>query len=69
MTALTSELSALHRQILQESDNRRFHYQPRLARLIERMEASGERVPPNIRCLNEELVNDAIEAQFDNMPV
>jgi len=69
MTALTSELSALHRQILRESAARRYYHQPRLARLIERMEARGESVPSDIRCLNEELVNDAIEAQFDNMPV
>jgi hypothetical protein len=44
-------------------------YEPRLSRMIDEMEAQGERVPARVKCLHEELVNEKIEAQFDNMPV
>ncbi|WP_294621121.1 hypothetical protein [uncultured Roseovarius sp.] len=44
-------------------------FEPRLSRMIDDVEAGGEIVPARVKCLHEELVNEKIEAQFDNMPV
>lgn len=44
-------------------------FEPRLSRMIDDVEACGETVPTSVKCLHEELVNEKIEAQFDNMPV
>ena len=69
MTKLKQELAHLLERISKADEDICYRYQPQLSALIERMDASGERVPPEVRHLEEELTNDAIEAQFDNMPV
>jgi hypothetical protein len=69
MSRLSEELGALHREILSKGENERLLLQPRLGRLIERLDAAGEVVPAGIRTLNDELSDEVIEAQFDNMPV
>lgn len=69
MTTLTDDMKRLHSRILDTDEGRRHLYRPKLTEMIERMEDAGERVPARIRELHEELTADAIEAQFDNMPV
>lgn len=69
MTRLATELDRLHDRILAADGDTRLELQPRLANLLDRMDAAGEFVPADIRDLCEQLTNDAIEAQFDNMPV
>lgn len=69
MTDLRGELQQLHQKILATKSEDKYRLQPQLDRIIERMDARGEEVKAEIRWLNEELLNDAIEAQFDNMPV
>lgn len=69
MTRLATELDRLHDRILAADADARLQLQPRLADLIDRMDAAGEPVPAGIRDLCEQLTNDAIEAQFDNVPV
>lgn len=69
MNNLNSRLDLLIRKIKQESPSARFRLQPQLDRLIHEIEAQGCRVKRDTRMLNEELQNEAIEAQFDNMPV
>ena len=69
MTTLTEDMNRLHDRILDTEEERRHLFRPKLTELIERMEEAGERVPAGIRDLHEELTADAIEAQFDNMPV
>ena len=69
MADLKGELQQLHQQILDLPSENRFKLQPQLNRKIEELEAAGEPVAAELRWLNEELLNDAIEAQFDNMPV
>ena len=69
MTDLTIELERLHDRVLNADADTRYLFQPRLAELVERMDEAGEAVPAGIRQLLDELTNDAIEAQFDNMPV
>ncbi len=69
MSNLNSRLDLLIRKIKQESPSARFRLQPQLGRLINEIEAQGVKVQRRTRLLNEELQIEAIEAQFDNMPV
>ncbi|KIC43833.1 MAG: hypothetical protein AB3N07_04975 [Ruegeria sp.] len=47
----------------------RLALQPSLSQVIESMRASGVQIPSRLRRLDAALCEDAIEAQFDNMPV
>jgi len=69
MTKLTEDLERLRDRILAADPEDRLRYQPRIAALIAEMDAAGAPVPTGIRDLCDDLANDAIEAQFDNMPV
>lgn len=69
MSTLSEDVKRLHRQILDLGDCERYRLQPRLAGLLGQMRQAGERIPPHMERLNEELLDEAIEAQFDNMPV
>ena len=69
MNNLNSRLDLLINKIKQESPSARFRLQPQLDHLIHEFEAQGVKVQRATRRLNEELQNEAIEAQFDNMPV
>ena len=69
MSTLNTRLDLLIAKIKQENPIDRFRLQPQLDRLIFEIEAQGDTVQPYMRQLNEELRNEAIEAQFDNMPV
>jgi len=69
MTDCSSELETLYQTIMSAEAGDRVQFQRKLAQLIDRAIAHGECVRTEIRLLNEELVNEAIESQFDNMPV
>ncbi len=69
MSNLTTRLDVLIHKIKQESPSARFRLQPQLNTLIHEIEAQGAKVHRGTKLLNEELLNEAIEAQFDNMPV
>ena len=69
MNRLSQEIKQLHRQILDLGECERYRLQPRLAGLLGQMRHAGERVPPDMMRLNELLLDEAIEAQFENMPI
>lgn len=69
MTDLTKQLEALVLRINASEPITRFQYHGQLHQLINKMELHGIPVKNRTRQLDEELQNDAIEAQFDNMPV
>ena len=69
MAEFQQQLADLKEEILSDDTGARHSYAPKLATLMDQMEAQGQQIPADIRCLHEELVNEAIEAQFDNMPV
>lgn len=69
MSNLTTELARLEHQIVQADAATRHHYQPQLRRMMERLRAESELIPARTKQLHEELLCQAIEAQFDNMPV
>ena len=69
MDNLDTRLDSLMLKIKQAGPVTRFKLQPQLSSLIHEIEAQGTRVRRHTRLLNEELLNEAIEAQFENMPV
>lgn len=69
MKDMQNDLDALRARIFDTPEDQRYLLQPELDRLIDRMQAAGLDVPATVRTLNEELSDEAIEAQFDNLPV
>jgi hypothetical protein len=69
MNQMNDKLMQLYAEILSEDEATRHRLQPRLAAMIDALSAEGVHVPKRIKDLNEDLVNDAIEAQFDNIPL
>lgn len=59
----------VERQISQAQGAQRLALQPQLSGILERMKLSGQTVPVNLCDLDATLRNEAIESQFDNMPV
>lgn len=70
---MTSEsLKARIDALLQDIDTAgetRYTLQPRLHALLHDMEVIGTRVPPRLRQLDHDLLDEAVEAQFDNLPI
>ncbi|GGH22563.1 hypothetical protein SAMN05444007_102228 [Cribrihabitans marinus] len=48
---------------------KRIALQPEFSRVIHRMRVDGMRVPSRLQRLDAALCDEAVEAQFDNMPV
>ena len=69
MTDLMTQLSTLKDEIREANPDTRYAFAPQLAQLIEMMESKRLSVPAEIHDLHDDLVNESIEAQFDNMPV
>jgi len=69
MSKLSQEIKEIHRQILNLQETERYRMQPRLAGLLGRMRLAGEPVSAEMVRLNDLLLDEAIEAQFENMPV
>ncbi len=69
MRNTNTEISRLSHQIAQADSNTRYRYEPQVRRVIQRLTADGEAVPEATKRLHKELLCEAIEAQFDNMPV
>lgn len=59
----------LVKRIARANDAGRIALQPQLAEVLRRMEVDGEPIPARLRNLDEELTSEAIEAQFDNVPL
>ncbi|MFY9210890.1 MAG: hypothetical protein WAO69_07160 [Aestuariivita sp.] len=60
---------SLEWEIERASASTRLALQPRLEKFLAHLEADGIRVPRRLKKLNSELIDEAIEARFDNMPV
>ena len=60
---------ALVQEIATANSALRLQLQPQLTRMVEDMQKSGAPVPPRLRNLNEQLLDEAIEARFDNLPI
>ena len=69
MINVTAELDQIQTLVGQEGLNTRYRHEPRLRRVIAHLRAEGQAVPPRIKQLHQTLLSEAIEAEFDNMPV
>lgn len=69
MTNLNAELDRLQTLIGAAAPETRYKHEPQVRNVIARLHERGEAVPPRIKQLHEVLLSEAIEAEFDNMPV
>ena len=65
----SEKLDQLEKQINAGPAADRKQFQHELHRLVEQVLASGGTVPPRVLDLDVTLTEEAIEAQFDNLPV
>lgn len=66
---LFEHADALSQKFDHADEEARLAMQPQLSRLINQFEAEGTTIPRKLRYMNAVLVEEAIEAQFDNLPV
>ncbi len=66
---LYSEAEQLERNLQGACLETRLALQPSVTKVIERMRQEGVRVPSRLRRLDAALCEDAMEAQFDNLPI
>ncbi len=59
----------LEQEITHAAPATRLALQPQFSQILHRIAARGERVPVRMRSLDAALIDEAIEARFDNMPV
>ncbi|THH38083.1 hypothetical protein E4Z66_00445 [Aliishimia ponticola] len=64
-----TDADRLAREIRESSTDRRIELQPLFGRMLQGLEESGVPVPARMRNLHEQLLEEAIEAKFDNLPV
>ncbi|MFB9151171.1 hypothetical protein [Roseovarius ramblicola] len=69
MTHLDAELDRLQTLIGATGADARYRHEPQLRRVIARLRDEGHAVPDRIKALHTTLLSEAIEAEFDNMPV
>jgi len=69
MTTIPPKLRPILDRINQMSCDTRYRLQPQLRRAIVQCERDGHQVPSKVLSLNEALQEEAVEAQFDNLPV
>lgn len=69
MTQLDSELDRLQAVIGADTPETRYRHEPQLRRVIARLREQRRAVPERVRALHALLLSEAIEAEFDNMPV
>ena len=69
MTHLDSELDDLQAVIGADAPETRYRHEPRLRHVIARLREEGHAVPERVKALHATLLSEAIEAEFDNMPV
>lgn len=69
MTNLDAEFDRLQTLIGAATPETRYKHEPQVRRVIARLHERGEAVPARIKRLHEILLSEAIEAEFDNMPI
>ncbi len=69
MKDILKRLDELKAQITAAAEMDRLAFEPEVTRLVAQLDEQHETVPQDIRNLADELMREAIEARFDNMPV
>ena len=60
---------ALEQKIATATATQRLQMQPQLGRMLDTMRRAGTPIPVRLRNLHDQLVEEAIEARFDNLPL
>ncbi len=66
---LNREVELLEQKLKGACLDTRLELQPSVSKVLERMRVNGIHIPSRLRRLDAALCEDAIEAQFDNLPV
>lgn len=66
---LFSEFTEIEQKLENACLDTRLALQPSVSKIVDRMRRQGIHVPSRLRRLDSALCEDAMEAQFDNMPV
>ena len=69
MTVDKDQLADIMRRIETADARARYRFQPQLRAVLKKMEEGGQVVPRRAHDLHQDLLCEAIEAQFDNLPV
>lgn len=69
MTYLDAELDRLQTLIGATAPDTRYRLEPQVRNVIASLRNEGHHVPARIKALHDILLSEAIEAEFDNMPV
>lgn len=64
-----AELDQIQTLISQDGPEARYRHEPHLRRVIAHLRAEGQAVPTRVKQLHQALLSEAIEAEFDNMPI
>ena len=59
----------LEQELRAASSAKRLELQPELDRLLRQLEGEGTAVPRRLRNLHQQLLDEAMEAKFDNLPI
>ncbi len=68
-TDLTEAASEVAAKIAQSTGQARLDLQPQLIRVMDQYRTHGVCVPRRLQRLENQLIEEAIEARFDNMPI
>ena len=66
---MVSHADELAKEIKASTPDRRLALQPEFGRVLQELEQAGTAVPARLRNLHELLLEEAIEARFDNLPI
>lgn len=66
---LKLKVEHLEQTIAIATPEKRLALQPQFSRLLTKLKEQGQQVPMRMRQLDSVLVDEVIEARFDNMPV
>ena len=64
-----ASIAALEEQIKAARGQERLRLKPQVQAVIRQLKRDGTRVPSRLRNLNEALIQEEIEAKFDNLPL
>lgn len=68
-TNLYSEAEQLEQKLQNACLDTRLALQPSVSKVVDRMRQQGVHIPSRLRRLDAALCEDAMEAQFDNLPI
>lgn len=63
------QVTELEQELLVASPERRLRLQPEFGKVLKQLEIAGGAIPARLRNLHDQLLDEAIEARFDNLPI